>query len=41
MKMAESSPSGSKTLWEKENLLVFKRLVRRYVKTRACLGEGQ
>ena len=48
--MVDSSPNGSKTLWEKEKLLVtsnfsfshgvFEILVLRHVKTRACLGKG-
>ena len=48
--MAESSPKGQKTLWEKEKLLeraispfptVFSGdMYCRHVKTRACLGKG-
>ena len=52
MKMAESSPKGKKTLWEKEKLLVTtnfsffptvfsKDWYCRHVKTRACFGKGQ
>ena len=50
MKIAESSPKGYKTLWEKEKLLITsnfslltvfsKDLYSRHVKTRACLGKG-
>ena len=50
MKMAKTSPTGYKTLWEKDKLLVtsnfsfshrvFKRLVCGHVKTRPCLGQG-
>ena len=45
--MAESSTNGSKTMWEKEKLLVTpfptlfsKDLYCRHMKTRACLGKG-
>ena len=50
MKMAESSPNGSKTLWEKEKLLassnfsfshnVFKRLILQIRKSRGLFGKG-
>ena len=50
MKMAESSPSGQKTLWEKEKLLVtsnfsfshsvFKRLVLQTRKNQGLFGKG-
>ena len=49
--MAESSPKGKKTLWEKEKLLirnnfyfshsVFIRLLLHTPKTKACLGKGK
>ena len=49
--MAEDSPKGQKTLWEKEELLITsnfsffsavfsKELYCRHVKTRACFGKG-
>ena len=50
MKMAETSPSGYKTLWEKEKLLimsnfsfshsVFKRHVLQTCKNQDLLGKG-
>ena len=49
LKMAEASPKGLKTLWEKEKLLVssnftfptvFKRLVLQTCKNRSLFGEG-
>ena len=50
MKMAESSPKGSKTLWEKEKLLVtsnfsffysvFKRLGLQTCKNKGLFGKG-
>ena len=50
MKMAESSPNGSKTMWEKERLLVtsnfsfscsfFKRLLLQTRKNQVLFGKG-
>ena len=50
MKMAESSPNGLKTLWEKEKLLVtsdfsfshsvFKKLVLQTGKNQGLFGKG-